>query len=98
MIGLIADRHGAARPADISGGLYNGIIFGGVNDTGRYSVYEFNRVHQNGHETDDGICDYVRAHTLLTDTTTKLMHVPAPASPLPRPLPAASIYFDDPPP
>lgn len=47
---------------DISGGLYNGIIFGSNKDSGAYSKYVFNIVHGNGHETDDGICDFGGIH------------------------------------
>ena len=54
--------NGTVSHCDISGGLYNGIIFGSNGDAGAYSRYEFNIVHGNGHETDDGICDFGAIH------------------------------------
>jgi hypothetical protein len=59
---LTKSPNGTVAHCDISGGLYNGIVFGGTNDTGAGSRYELNVVHGNGHEADDGICDFGAIH------------------------------------
>ena len=41
---------------------YNGLVYGGVEDEGAYELFEFNHVHGNGHESDDGICDFGAIH------------------------------------
>ena len=54
--------NGTVAHCDISGGLYNGIVYGGVNDAGAFQLFEFNHVHNNGHASDDGICDFGAIH------------------------------------
>eukprot|EP01051_Picozoa_sp_SAG22_P016787 SAG22_NODE_2448_length_2557_cov_7.838893_1_plen_700_part_00 len=61
-VAVVNSPNGTVSHCDISGGLYNGLIFGSVKDSGAYSKYEFNIVHGNGHETDDGICDFGGIH------------------------------------
>ena len=59
---LSASRNGSVAYNDVSGGLYNGLIYGGTHDSGAFSTFEFNHVHSNGAETDDGICDFGAIH------------------------------------
>lgn len=47
---------------DISDGLFNGIAFQTKDDAAAAAVVDFNVVHNNGHETDDGICDFGGIH------------------------------------
>jgi hypothetical protein len=47
---------------DISGGLYNGLVYGGNKDAGAFERFEYNHIHGNGHESDDGICDFGAIH------------------------------------
>ena len=54
--------NGTVAHCDVSGGLYNGLVYGGVNDAGAFSTFELNHVHGNGVETDDGICDFGAIH------------------------------------
>jgi hypothetical protein len=61
-VSIVKSLKGTVAHCDISGGYYNGIIFGGTKDAGAYSRYELNRVHGNGHEADDGICDFGGIH------------------------------------
>ena len=61
-IAVTSSRNGTVSHCDVSEGLYNGLIFGGTHDAGAYSRYEFNHVHDNGHESDDGICDFGAIH------------------------------------
>lgn len=55
-------QHATVSHCDVSGGLYNGLVYGGDEDAGAFTVFEMNHVHGNGRETDDGICDFGAIH------------------------------------
>jgi hypothetical protein len=54
--------NGTVSHCDVSGGLYSGLAGGGTDDSGAYSVFEYNHIHGNGRETDDGLCDFGGYH------------------------------------
>ena len=55
-------RNGTVSHCDVSGGLFSGLAGGGNDDSGAYSVFELNHVHDNGSEDDDGLCDFGGYH------------------------------------
>eukprot|EP00040_Diaphanoeca_grandis_P009685 m.49744 g.49744 ORF g.49744 m.49744 type:complete len:772 (+) comp21110_c0_seq1:179-2494(+) len=59
---LSTSQHAVVEHCDISGGLYNGLAGGGTNDAAAYSAFRFNRIHGNGRESEDGICDFGGIH------------------------------------
>jgi|EP01049_Picozoa_sp_SAG25_P009408 hypothetical protein len=61
-INMANSPNGTVAHCDISGGLYNGIVYGGKDNAGAFQSFEFNHVHDNGHTSDDGICDFGAIH------------------------------------
>lgn len=78
----INSQHAVVEHCDISGGLWNGLQGGGKLDSAAYSAFRFNRVHGNGRETDEGICDYGG------------IHVSNPGAKLPGPTISDNIFFN----
>ena len=59
---MTGSRNGTISHCDVSGGIYSGLAGGGKDDSGAYSVFEFNHVHDNGSEDEDGLCDFGGYH------------------------------------
>jgi len=59
---MTGSRNGTVSHCDVSGGIYSGLAGGGTDDSGAYSLFTLNHVHDNGSEDDDGLCDFGGYH------------------------------------